>query len=92
MDYRLEDHTKLVLTPGIEEPRPGFDMYGDENIQSPINPLEALMLELNTGEYAIYTMHEMYDGCHLILYGMYRAALRRTVPGDHQSNGRLRAY
>ena len=70
LDYRLEDHTKLVWTPGIEEPRPGFDMYDDENIQGPMNPLDVLMLELKADEYASYTMHEMHDGCHVTLYGM----------------------
>lgn len=63
LDYRLEDHMKMPWTPGIEEPRPGFDMYEDENIQPPFNPLESLMLELKDQEYASYTIYEVPEGC-----------------------------
>lgn len=69
LDYRLEDHTKMVWTRGMEEPRPGFDMYEDENIQLPMDPLECLMLELNAGEHAVYTVYEVMEGSSVKLYG-----------------------
>lgn len=56
LDFRMEDHTKLVWMPGLEEPRPGFDMYPDEHIQRPFDPLSSLMLELQPGECAFYSV------------------------------------
>lgn len=70
LDYRLEDHMKMPWTPGMEEPRPGFDMYEDENIQKPIKPLDALMLELSPGEFATYTFYEIPRGCRLRVAAM----------------------
>ena len=63
---------KMPWVPGLEEPRPGFDMYEDENIQPPFNPLESLMLELSEGEYAEYTFHEVYPGCQVRFTAMSR--------------------
>lgn len=70
LDYRLEDHTKLVWTPGIEEPRPRFDIYEDENNQEPQDPLRTLMLELSAGEFAVYTVRFVKPGCYVTLNGM----------------------
>lgn len=89
LDYRLEDHTKLVWTPGMEEPRPGFDMYEDENIQKPFNPLDALMLELGTGEFAVYTVHEVYEGCRVKLMSMGAPAAVVAVECDGVSMGNV---
>lgn len=61
LDFRLTDRTKLVVAPGEEEPRPGFDMYEDENIQRPLDPLKTLMLELDEGEFAVYTVREVTE-------------------------------
>lgn len=59
LSYRLSDRTKLVLDPNVEEPRPGFEMYDDPNIQRPLDPLKSLMLELAPGEFAVYTVREV---------------------------------
>lgn len=67
LNYRLEDRTKLVWAPGIEEPRPGFDMYEDENIQKPFDPLESLMLELAQDEFVTYTIHNIHKNCSLAI-------------------------
>lgn len=56
LDFRMEDHTKLVWMPGLEIPRPGFDMYPSDGIQRPFDPLKSLMLELQPGEYAYYSV------------------------------------
>ncbi len=56
LNFRVEDHTKLVWMPGLEEPRPGFDMYPDEHVQPPFNPLTSLLLELQPGEDAYYSI------------------------------------
>lgn len=89
LDYRLEDHMKLTWTPGMEEPRPGFDMYEDENIQGPIDPLEALMLELAEGEYAEYTVHEVPAGCKLALVAMADEAGTLAIFVDGRQEGTL---
>lgn len=81
LNYRLEDRTKLVWLPGIEEPRPGFEMYPDENIQRPFNPLDVLMLELAEGEFAVYTVYEPGGGCTLSIDG-------RSIEGE----GRIDIY
>lgn len=57
LNYRLEDHTKLVWDRRFEEPRPGFDAFDDENIQKEFDPLEMLLLELGEGEFAVYTIY-----------------------------------
>lgn len=99
LNYRLEDRTKLVWTPGIEEPRPGFDMYEDENIQPPFDPLKVLMLELGAGEYAVYTVREVKAGCGFSVTGRaVKSAGGRTVDssgaeaaGGLQMNGQTMA-
>ncbi len=58
LGYRLSDRTKLVLAPGVDEPRPGFDMYPDPNVRRPLDPLMSLMIELSAGEFAAYTVRE----------------------------------
>ena len=67
LSYRLSDRTKLVLAPGVEEPRPGFDMYPDPNIQRPLNPLKSLMIELAGGEFAVYTVRDVQKPCRVSL-------------------------
>ena len=69
LNYRLEDHTKLVWMPGLEEPRPPFEIYEDENNPEPQNPLDTLMLELSAGEFADYTVHFVCPDCFLKLVG-----------------------
>lgn len=69
LNYRLEDRTKLVWTPGVEEPRPGFEMYEDENIQKPFQPLDVLMIELAREEFAVYTVREVKENCKLDIMG-----------------------
>lgn len=58
LGYRLSDRTKLVLAPGVEEPRPGFGMYPDPNIRRPLDPLQSLVIELSAGESAAYTVRD----------------------------------
>ncbi len=61
LSYRLTDRTKLVLAPDQEEPLPTFDMFDYEGKQRPLNPLDALMIELAAGEFAVYTVYEVGD-------------------------------
>lgn len=89
LNYRLEDRTKLVWTPGIEEPRPGFDMYEDENIQPPFKPLDVLMLELAAGEYAVYTVREVKAGCGFSVTGRAVETAELEVSADGVSVGTI---
>lgn len=90
LDYRLEDHMKLTWTPGMEEPRPGFDMYEDENIQAPIDPLKALMLELKAEEFAEYTIHQVPEGCKLELLAMAEGTGTLEISVDGKAAGQLK--
>ena len=82
LNYRLEDRTKLVLwLPGIEEPRPGFEMYPDENIQRPLILWTSLCLSWPKGEFAVYTVYEPGGGCTLSIDG-------RSIEGE----GRIDIY
>lgn len=69
LGYRLSDRTKLVIAPGCEEPRPGFDMYPDPNTPKPLDPLKVLAIELAEGEFAVYTVRELTQTCSLSLEG-----------------------
>ena len=89
LNYRLEDRTKLVWTPGMEEPRPGFDMYEDENIQKPMNPLECLMLELAQEEFAVYTINEVKEQCELSLTADSPDGAEITVIVEGDELGRI---
>lgn len=82
LNYRLADRTKLVLAPGVEEPRPGFDMYPDENIQKPLDPLKTLMLELTEGEFARYTVHDVKRESPLAIEAMSKGPARFKVRCD----------
>lgn len=98
LNYRLEDRTKLVWTPVVEEPRPGFDMYEDENIQRPFQPLDVLMLELARTEFAVYTVREVKKNCRFSVlgHGLENATIAiyfNDVPaGEFEMGAELKVY
>lgn len=62
LNFRLEDHTKLVWTLKDEDlPFPPFEVYPCEQRQ--YDPLECLALELAENEHALYTVHEVKRQC-----------------------------
>ena len=72
LDFRLEDHTKLVWATDKAKPYPVFAHYHDPN---PLryDPLTDLALELQAGEFANYTVREVEKECHVTIEGVGEA-------------------
>ena len=67
LNFRMEDKTKLVWDkPNAEIPFPEFRVYECE--QPIAEPLESLILELGTGEYANYTVYHVMRECYLTIH------------------------
>jgi len=69
LDFRLEDHTKLVWATTKNKPYPAFNWYKDENVER-YDPLEDLALELSAGEFANYTVREVKQDCFVTVEGI----------------------
>lgn len=69
LNFRLEDHTKLVWATTKEKPYPKFAWYRDEN-EERYDPMKDLALELQAGEFANYTVREVTKECNVTLYGV----------------------
>ncbi|MGI6316812.1 MAG: glycoside hydrolase family 5 protein [Christensenellales bacterium] len=69
LNFRLEDHTKLVWATEKNKPYPDFRWYDDPNVER-YDPLEDLALELRSGEFANYTVHEVRRDCHITVEGI----------------------
>ena len=69
LDFRLEDHTKLVWATEKSKPYPAFNWYEDPNVQR-YDPLEDLALELQAGEFANYTVREVEKPCRVTVEGI----------------------
>lgn len=69
LDFRLEDHTKLVWATTKAKPYPAFNWYKDENAER-YDPLNDLALELHAGEFANYTVHEVKQDCRVTVEGV----------------------
>lgn len=61
LNFRIEDHTKLIWATTKETPVPSFDFYPHE--VEHYDPLADLMLELGEGEFANYTIHNIIKPC-----------------------------
>lgn len=72
LDFRLEDHTKLVWATDKAKPYPVFAHYHDPNALR-YNPLTDLALELQAGEFANYTVREVEKECHVTFEGVGEA-------------------
>ena len=66
LNFRLEDHTKLVWACEKALPYPKFAWYHDPN-EERYDPLNDLALELAAGEYANYTVREVEMPCSVTL-------------------------
>ena len=69
LNFRLEDHTKLVWASEKTLPYPDFRWYDDRNVER-YDPLQDLALELHEGEFANYTVREVKQDCTVILEGV----------------------
>ena len=69
LNFRLEDHTKLVWATTKALPYPKFAWYQDKN-EERYDPLQDLALELAAGEYANYTVREVEKPCTVKLSGV----------------------
>lgn len=69
LNFRMEDHTKLVWATTKGLPYPKFAWYNDPN-EERYNPLEDLALELSAGEFANYTVREVKEPCKVTLNGV----------------------
>ena len=69
LNFRLEDHTKLVWACEKALPYPKFAWYHDPN-EERYDPLQDLALELSAGEYANYTVREVEKPCSVTLRGV----------------------
>ena len=69
LNFRLEDHTKLVWACEKGLPYPKFAWYQDPN-EERYSPLDDLALELAAGEYANYTVREVKDGLKVSFEGI----------------------
>ena len=69
LNFRLEDHTKLVWACTKAYPYPKFAWYHDQ-AEERYNPLQDLALELHEGEYANYSVREVKEGCKVCLEGI----------------------
>lgn len=66
LNFRLEDHTKLIWATEKHTPYPLFAHYHDEHALH-YDPLYDLALELSAGEFANYTVREVQNGCSISL-------------------------
>ena len=69
LNFRMEDHTKLVWATQKDLPYPKFAWYEDPNEQQ-YDPLTDLALELSDGEFANYTVYEVNKDCHVTVEGI----------------------
>ena len=74
LNFRLEDHTKLVWATTKGLPYPKFAWYDDPN-EERYSPLQDLALELSEGEWANYTVREVKEGCKVCLEGVGSAVV-----------------
>ena len=74
LNFRLEDHTKLVWATEKIKPYPEFRWYKDPNVQR-YDPLTDLALELHEGEFANYTVREVKKDCYVTLEGVGEAEM-----------------
>ena len=74
LNFRLEDHTKLVWASEKTLPYPDFRWYDDRNALR-YDPLQDLALELHEGEFANYTVREVKQDCTVTLEGVGAAEI-----------------
>ena len=69
LDYRLADHTKLVWDTRYPEPLLWLDGMNErlDPVRGNRNPMERLLLELQTGEFAVYTIRKAPEGTYLVI-------------------------
>ena len=69
LEFRAEDHTKLIWATTKRHPFPDFTFDCGPNPVVRYDPLFDLALELAAGEYAWYTVHEVLKPCTVAVEG-----------------------
>lgn len=90
LNFRLEDHTKLVWATDKAVPYPKFDWYEDKN-EERYDPLKDLALELSAGEYANYTVREVEKPCTVTLEGVGECKVEVIANGESAGTVKLSA-
>lgn len=69
LDYRLEDHTKMIWDKRYTEPVLWLDGMNErlDPVPDNRNPLTRLLLEMKEGEFAVYTVRKSKPGTYLSL-------------------------
>ncbi len=80
LNFRLEDHTKLIWASKKALPYPKFAWYEDKN-EERYHPLEDLALELSQGEYANYTVRGVEKDCQVRLSGVGACEVELSCDG-----------
>ena len=86
LDFRLEDHTKLVWATTKYYPYPAFTHYRDPHVLR-YDPLTDLALELGAGEFANYTVREVTKPCTVTLSAAAPAGATVTATVNGESIG-----
>lgn len=63
LEFRAEDHTKLIWATDKRHPYPSFDFDCGPKPEVRFDPLTDLALELSAGEHASYTVREVLHPC-----------------------------
>ena len=90
LNFRLEDHTKLVWATEKAVPYPKFAWYDDPN-EERYDPLHDLALELSEGEFANYTVREVEKDCTVCLEGVGECEVELQCGGKSAGTVKLTA-
>ncbi len=81
LDFRLEDHTKLVWASEKTHPYPKFAWYDDPG-ELKYDPKEDLALELSEGENAYFSVYQVERACWVAFAGVGECELKVFCCGE----------
>ena len=87
LEFRMEDHTKLVWATDKRHPFPDFNFDCGPKPEVRFNPMTDLALELQAGEYAYYSVHKVEKDCLVSVEGIGDAAF--TIECNGKVLGKL---
>lgn len=82
LEFRAEDHTKLVWATTKRHPYPSFDFDCGPKPDVRFDPLTDLALELAEGEFAHYTVHKVERDCTVAIEGTGPAEVEISCNGQ----------
>ena len=81
LEFRPEDHTKLVWATEKRHPFPDFNFDCGPKPEVRFDPLSDLALELSEGEFAYYTVHQVEKDCKVSVKGIGEAVFEISCNG-----------